>query len=555
MSLRSTPPSLASRERERSCLPQTRERTFPVTPVKRKEGAKQKNSTPSNDTPTPTSTIRERRGRRQYLANGDFHPLSIFTKSALFPFHLDTEKAFEILKGDSPERLEEAKNVSSLEKDEDDLLEGEKVPTPEKCTPSPRTPASQAAMDVVPGCSNSDMDLITALKMTSPEKDHTSKVRADFVTLCELPIPESSQHPAFSSSPFEAKTEAPLLFTSTSIDEIRLLSHKNARRVSSSRMGRESIERKRSFFGLEFRTPSSARIRNAFSSLEDSPLPLSIPAPSTGNTFGSIKSSSPLHTEHITPRESASSHSTTNSVRKFSDLFRRKDSIERNLDALSFTPRSSQDSPHLARDDLERYLRTTTNTPTYDHDPTSPFPRHPNTARGWKSRNLKCTTCIEVPCAVCQRTCCAFRAAVLALDNHLEGSPGRTGALQRIQEITKVFPYGREVPTFLQCTEGDGVAGTASVQMSSVVIRCVGSVSLICGRSVSGIEGILSRWRATDESGQSEAPGSYKKRYSEEGRRNTLTEGETICAREPAMVAKEHASRSAQAKAQVDVQR
>ena len=65
------------------------------------------------------------------------------------------------------------------------------------------------------------------------------------------------------------------------------------------------------------------------------------------------------------------------------------------------------------------------------------------------------------------------------------------------------------------------------VRMSSVVIRCVGSVSLICGRSVSGIEEILSRWRAIDESGQSEASGSYKKRYSEGGRRNTPTEAQS----------------------------
>lgn len=43
---------------------------------------------------------------------------------------------------------------------------------------------------------------------------------------------------------------------------------------------------------------------------------------------------------------------------------------------------------------------------------------------------------------------------MLALDIHLEGTSGRALALQRIQEITKVYPYGKEVPTFLQCTAG-----------------------------------------------------------------------------------------------------
>jgi len=350
MTPHSGPPSSVSRERSR--LPHRRERTSPVTPVKSQEGTKQTNTKPGNDAPTPPSTIRERRGRRQYLANGDFHPLSVFTKSALFPFHLDTEEAFENLKGDSPERLEETKDLFSPEEPQDELKEGQEISTPERCTSSPRTPASQATMADTVGCSNLDMDLITALKMTSPEKDHTPKVHADFATLCELPIPEPSQHPAVLSSPFKAKTEAPFLFTSTSIDEIRLLNHKNIRRGSSSKLGRESIERKRSFFGLEFKTPSSARSRNAFSSVDDSPIPSNVPTPSTGNTYGSIKGSSPLHTENSTPRESASSQSTTNPVRKFSDLFRRKDSIERNLDALPWTPRSSQDSPHLARDDL-----------------------------------------------------------------------------------------------------------------------------------------------------------------------------------------------------------
>ena len=353
MSLHPTSPKLAVQEQ--SLLPQTRNSCFPVTPIKSQEGAKQKTTTPRNGPSTPTSTIRERRGRRQYLANGDFHPLSIFTKSALFPFHLDSEKALEILKSDSPDRLEEAKNASGREELKVDLL-GEETQqenkSPEKCTPPLKTPALRTSMQSVAYCSNSDMDLITALKVTSPEKDFAPKLHADFATLCELPIPEPSQHPAFLSNPFDVRTDAPLLFTSTSTDEIRLFNPKNSRRSSSSKFGRESVERKRSFFGLDFKTPSSARSRNAFSSLDDSPLPLNVPTPNSGNTFGSLKGSSPFHAEYNTPKESSSSQSTTNSVRKFSDLFRTRNSIERSLDSLPHTPPSSQDSPHLARYDL-----------------------------------------------------------------------------------------------------------------------------------------------------------------------------------------------------------
>lgn len=99
-------------------------------------------------------------------------------------------------------------------------------------------------------------------------------------------------------------------------------------------------------------------------------------------------------------------------------------------------------------------MRRTTNTPSYDHDVTSGYPRHPNTGRGWQSRNLKCTTCLDISCAGCKRVCCAYRAAVMALENHKEGSLSRENALMQIQEITKVFPYGQETPTFLQCTGG-----------------------------------------------------------------------------------------------------
>lgn len=94
--------------------------------------------------------------------------------------------------------------------------------------------------------------------------------------------------------------------------------------------------------------------------------------------------------------------------------------------------------------------------PTYIYTDNSWLPRHPNTLRFWRSRNLKCTNCVNVCCACCGRTCCAYRAAVMALETHKDNPAGMAAAVERIQQITTIFPYGREMPTFLRCTSGVG---------------------------------------------------------------------------------------------------
>jgi len=109
-----------------------------------------------------------------------------------------------------------------------------------------------------------------------------------------------------------------------------------------------------------------------------------------------------------------------------------------------------------ANDIQERYLRIVTNSPSYTYSPGSPYPGHPSTGKGWKSRNLKCTTCVDWCCAVCGRACCAFKAAVMALETHKENPVGRQNVVEKIQEITELFPYGKEIPTFVQCTSGGG---------------------------------------------------------------------------------------------------
>lgn len=97
-------------------------------------------------------------------------------------------------------------------------------------------------------------------------------------------------------------------------------------------------------------------------------------------------------------------------------------------------------------------MRVVTNCPSIEYSPISLHPRHPTTSRDWKSRNLKCTNCLSTCCTICGRACCAFRAAVLGLENHKDNARGRDDAMKKVVDITTVFPYGKEAPTFIQCT-------------------------------------------------------------------------------------------------------
>lgn len=349
-------PTVDSCERPTSLLPrdQTAAST-PVTPIRRKYNGDHNETPTSSQTTqsTPSSSIRERRGRRHFR-DDKFRPLSIFTRSVLFPFALDTDKALEVLKGDSPDRIEEAKAAASIDKSQVSKPEGDiDLDLTEK--PRRRNTVLTRASSIfgeedkmMQQRATHNMDLLTALQTTSPDKDSPQNLRADFAVLYQLPAPEASEHPSNSSDPFKVKTDYPLLYTSTNLDEIRSYNVKN-RRNSQARVGRESIERKKSFFGLDLRTPSSTRIRNAFAS-EDSPAWSNI-TPSTSASQTSLSRASPLAMEFVSNKETSGSQSANSSVRKFSDIFKRK-SMERGSDTSGTSPRQSQDSPNLDRYDL-----------------------------------------------------------------------------------------------------------------------------------------------------------------------------------------------------------
>jgi len=326
--------------------------SFPATPAKKLEDTRPADSDKHDvEVSTPSPSIRERRGRRN-LTNGSFQLLSIFTKSLLLPFDLDIEKGFDVLKGDSPDRLEEAKQALTPDYKRIKVTEERENDKPAQTPDNPSRGISFAmATHIMGSCRDSEMDLMTALAITSPEKDATRKIHAEFATLYELPVPESSQHPTFSSNPFESTTDIPLLSTSTCIDEIRLHNPKSRRSdESNARTRQDSIERKRSFFGLDFKTPASAKSRNAFS-VDDSPLPLPLSTVATGGS-SARSSSSPSTFDSAQPKNSASTTS-SHGIRKFSDMFKARTSMERSEPSSpTWSSRMSSESPNLDRQDL-----------------------------------------------------------------------------------------------------------------------------------------------------------------------------------------------------------
>ena len=102
------------------------------------------------------------------------------------------------------------------------------------------------------------------------------------------------------------------------------------------------------------------------------------------------------------------------------------------------------------------YLRRLYDAPSPDYDADSPYPRHPVTGRSWNARNLKCTICRDHVCSRCGGSCCTYRQAYIALGNPLSTTQSKEQAFGRMDQINRVFPDGKELPTFLQCTHGGG---------------------------------------------------------------------------------------------------
>ncbi|KIX10080.1 uncharacterized protein Z518_01161 [Rhinocladiella mackenziei CBS 650.93] len=338
-------------------------------------------------------------------------------------------------------------------------------------------------------------------------------VSGDFRSLLNMRPPDISQHPVFQPNPLSSISDAPLMITTYSTAQIREEKRRIEFEKERERAAHERRDRYISFsyqgFSNAFDSASSSRGRiephsgpsNTQSSLVEGAMNLcyserfsnppatahriihqSSGSYATGNNltrlqtnpdneetdiYGILAEGSPTTTSSSQPRTPVDSGKATTTtpisegseqkmtgLRIVTDLFKPRTGVEKSQ--TDDTQRALENlSP--CRSDLERHLRITTNCHTYDYTPGDPLPRHPNTSRGWNSRNLHCTTCIDEFCAVCGRACCAFKAALLAKVNHEDNEEALRMAEERILHICHIYPFGMEAPTFLQCIRGDEI--------------------------------------------------------------------------------------------------
>ncbi|KIV91203.1 hypothetical protein PV10_05767 [Exophiala mesophila] len=332
-------------------------------------------------------------------------------------------------------------------------------------------------------------------------------ITAPFTSLINLAPPDPSQHPSFHPNPPLSTSGAPLMITTSSAEEIRKWAQMKRKHESEKwTTPRTSTESPKPVSNT-FTTPTSGSHSPMPTNLAKGPSldeanklflgghtlsNISLGHPdnrgSGGNdrlqgslgksslartSFGAdheetdireiLSDTSPLifstPKTSRTPNESFRSEATSftsegsekkTGLRKMSKFFKSKADKSEGAGTQEFLVTSN-----FQRPDLEHYLRRTSNCWSRDYYESDPKPRHPYTSKGRYSRNLRCTTCLETCCAVCDRACCAYKAAVMAMEIHSNHPENLKVAEDRVLEITKVFPYGREAPTFLQCTKDD----------------------------------------------------------------------------------------------------
>lgn len=297
-------------------------------------------SSPSNrsaQTDLSTPTLRERRGRKS-VADRAFTPLSVFTKNNLVPFTFDTDRAIQILRTEIPDRIDIAKEEVSPQDGSPYYRCMNAVRTTISDQSPTRRPQKKLGVGMLgsgPSSSSTDVeiDLMTALSITSPEQDRQSTITADFGTLTDLPAPDISEHPAYVSDPFQSASNSPLVITTSCVDEIRQYNPNRNRDQEKTK----TVERKRSFFGLDRLTPASVKSSSpagdldvqvrSVSSMRDVPAP-SIPICKTRSeevTSQLAKSLSPKVVDFTQPTSATGQN--LSGVRKFSDLLRSKKSV------------------------------------------------------------------------------------------------------------------------------------------------------------------------------------------------------------------------------------
>lgn len=110
--------------------------------------------------------------------------------------------------------------------------------------------------------------------------------------------------------------------------------------------------------------------------------------------------------------------------------------------------------PEERRQALMKRMRIKMNAAAHIYAPSDPYPRHPDTGRGWFHKNLRCTICPDnTACPHCHQACCAFRRAILNLEQgNVKSVNAQQEAIMMLKNIESLYPSGREVPTFLKCS-------------------------------------------------------------------------------------------------------
>ena len=325
-------------------------------------------------------------------------------------------------------------------------------------------------------------------------EDDGDEIVGDLEFLRSQPPPDLSQHPVMAADPFTSRSTAPSMSTHMSISQTRqwAIEHYREKKerweekqvrpfvkgepfpifkqpewiaTEEERAARQVAEAKRK---------ASQGTNQEVLTSQASPIPKNSKTPKTPLRIDTKAANSPttdIHaaTKTATPlTDEISRKSGSAGIRSLSNLFKsrsssdrlslsssaqealspeekREESLARKVGVATSTSRRSNNTQ-------ERYLRTITNCPSFDYNPTSVYPRHPNTGRDWRSRNLRCAGCQWITCTVCGRACCARAACFYAIENHKESLESLERAKEIKEMIEHIIPTNTEVQTFLTCT-------------------------------------------------------------------------------------------------------
>lgn len=334
-----TAPATPNKQQQRFSQISTLRNSTPRTTQSERHSVAQASSPSSCSTRTDfsTPTLRERRGRRSVVDRA-FTPLSVFTKSSLVPFTFDTDRAIQILRTDIPDRVDIAKEEVSPQ----DAWSSYKSMKPVRTTIAEQSPTRRPPKDLVTGMMRSgspsdsvdtEIDLMTALNVTSPEQDGQSIITADFGTLTDLPAPDISEHPAYAADAFKSTSEAPLVITTSHAVEIRKYNPNCIRDEEKVK----TLEKKRSFFGLDRLTPASIKTPSPASDadvqfrsvtgMQEVPIPPVHILKTRSNKAGAPLAKSPSTKVINSGQQTSAPVQSSSGVRKFSDLLRSKKSV------------------------------------------------------------------------------------------------------------------------------------------------------------------------------------------------------------------------------------